>query len=99
MPFNFSSIPLLNTLLLLARGVLLTSAHIFFIKIPTFIPTPQGSTTTSTAGEYRGVNFVFEDDFEVEKSFTDAQVQENFEDCVALNGGEAPVIGEIKGDN
>ena len=99
MPFNFSSIPLLNTLLLLARGVLLTSAHIFFIKIPTFIPTPHGSTTVTTAGEYRGVNFIFEDDFEVEKSFTEAQVQENFEDCVALNGGEVPVMGEIKGDN
>jgi len=66
-PFDFSSIPLLNTLLLLGRGVQLTSAHIFYIKIQTFIPTPQRSTTISIRLEYTGDDPVFKDVFNVEK--------------------------------
>lgn len=70
-PFDFSSIPLLNTLLLLGRGVQLTSAHIFYIKIQTFIPTLQRSTTISLRNEYIGVDPLYKDEFDFEKSFTE----------------------------
>jgi len=61
----------LNTLLLLGRGVQLTSAHIFYIKIQTFVPSLQRSRAISLRHEYIGIDPLYKDEFDFEKTFTE----------------------------